>query len=174
MATVGSFLKLQRIVLPNFAANAALGTAAATVDVASSFTINQTAAGIAVTLPSPTTTTDMQMLYIQNIGTASITVGGVVIPASKYVEYTWNGTAWVAQADTSPAKFYVQQALTAGNNTITHNLALGTPKAVQVTVIEDVSGETVIPKIAGATMLTNSLVINVVAAVPLANITVVG
>jgi hypothetical protein len=172
--TIASFLKLQRIALVNFAANGALGTAAATVDLASSFTINQTTAGIALTLPAPTDATDMRVLYVQNIGTAAVTVGGTSIPASKYMEFTWTGTAWVATADTSPAKFYVQQALTAGNNTITHNLNLAVPKAVNVQVIEDVSGETVIPKIVGATMLANSIVLNVISAVPLANITIIG
>jgi hypothetical protein len=172
--TIGSFLKLQRVALVNFAANAALGTAAATVDIASAFTINQTTASIVVTLPAPTTTTDMQIIYIQNIGTVAITVGGSVIPASKYIAFTWNGTAWVAASDTSPAKFYVQQALIAGNNTITHNLNLVTPKAIEISIIEDVSGETVIVKAVGATMLTNSVVLNALAAVPLSNITIVG
>lgn len=172
--TIGSFLKLQRVALVNFAANAALGTAAATVDIASAFTINQTTASIVLTLPSPTTTTDMQIIYIQNIGTVSITVGGSIIPASKYITFTWNGTAWVAESDTSPAKFYVQQVLAAGNNTITHNLNLTTPKSLDIIITEDVSGEFVFGKMVGATMLTNSVVYNVIAAVPLSNITVLG
>ncbi len=56
-------------VLGNFAANGTIGTAAATVDVKTTFNINQTTANITLTLPSPTDTTAGRIIYINNIGT---------------------------------------------------------------------------------------------------------
>jgi hypothetical protein len=171
---IADSLKLQRIQLVNFAASGAIGTAAATVDIASSIAVAQTAAGVSLTLPNPTDTTDMRVLYVQNTGTASVTVGGTIIPAGKYMEFTYTGTAWVATADTSPNKFYVQQALVAGNNTITHNLNLAVPKAAQIMVRHATTGETILGRVTPASMTSNALVFNVVTPVTLVDIIILG
>lgn len=55
--------------LPNFAANGAIGTAVTTVDVKTTFNINQTTANITLTLPAPTDATAGRIIYINNIGT---------------------------------------------------------------------------------------------------------
>jgi hypothetical protein len=166
-------LILQKVAVPNLLVNGAIGTAATISNYTSAITINQTTAGISATIPAPTSA-DTTLLVVQNIGTVAITVAGTIIPIGKYTMFTWNGTTWVSNSDTSPSKFYVSQALIVGNNTITHNLNLATPKAVTVSIIEDATGQVVITKIPGVTMLTNSLVINSVTAVGVCNITIVG
>ena len=93
------------VALTNFAANAAIGTAAATVDIASVITINQTTAGIALTLPSPTQTQSGRLLIVGNIGTQSVTVGGQVINVSSGLPFVWTGAAWIALG-TAPADFW--------------------------------------------------------------------
>ena len=72
----------------------AIGTAAATVDVATAFDVNQTTAGQALTLPAPTNTASGRIVYINNIGSTSISMYGVTIANGNSAGYTWNGTAW--------------------------------------------------------------------------------
>ena len=76
----------------------AIGTAAATVDAFTSFTIAQTTAGQTFTIPSPTDTTAGRLIYIANIGTQSFTTGGVVISAGSTSSFMWNGSSWVSTA----------------------------------------------------------------------------
>lgn len=85
------------LALTNFAANAPIGTAAATVDIYTAININQTTASITLTLPSPTTATAGRIIKISNVGSAAFTVGGVTVGATQATEFFWNGTAWVAE-----------------------------------------------------------------------------
>jgi hypothetical protein len=74
-----------------------IGTAAATVDIATNFNINQTTAGQTLSLPNPTntTTTKGKVITINNVGTANFTIGGVTVPAGSYGSaFVWNGTVW--------------------------------------------------------------------------------
>ena len=71
-----------------------IGTAAATVDVATTFNVNQTTTGQTLTLPTPTDTTAGRIVYINNIGTANFTMSGVLITAGRAQGYIWTGTAW--------------------------------------------------------------------------------
>ncbi len=80
--------------LSNFASNGAIGTAAATVDTHTSFTINQTTANRTLTIPDPTDTTAGRILYIANIGTTGVTVGGTALAAGNNAMFFWNGSAW--------------------------------------------------------------------------------
>jgi hypothetical protein len=69
-------------------------------------------------------------------------------------------------------KFYVQQALANGVNSITHSFNLSTPKAIQVQVYNDATGTPVAFTLGSYTL--NGVSITVVGAVTLANIIITG
>ncbi|MDB5182188.1 MAG: exported protein of unknown function, partial [Candidatus Saccharibacteria bacterium] len=96
------------VALSNFTASAAIGTAAATVNVATAFTVNQTTASIILTLPSPTTTTAGRIVYVSNIGTASFTMYNVVVSPGTTATYLWNGTAWTSAGIDGSGANYIQ------------------------------------------------------------------
>jgi hypothetical protein len=78
-----------------------IGTAAATVDIKTTFNVNQTTAGQTLTLPNPTDTTSGRIVYINNVGSASFTMYGSVIASGKSNAFIWNGTAWVTSVSLS-------------------------------------------------------------------------
>jgi hypothetical protein len=82
------------IAISDLSTGGAIGTAAATVDAATSFTINQTTAGQALTLPAPTSTTAGRLVYVSNIGTTSFTMYGATIPVGQGRTFLWDGSAW--------------------------------------------------------------------------------
>ncbi|MDL2342273.1 MAG: hypothetical protein QFB87_04320, partial [Patescibacteria group bacterium] len=84
------------IAISDKAAGGAIGTAAATVDAATTFNINQTTSGQTLSLPSPTTTTAGRIAYVSNVGTTSFLLSGVTVQAATTQSFEWNGTAWVA------------------------------------------------------------------------------
>ncbi|MCW2763240.1 MAG: hypothetical protein JWR85_3441, partial [Marmoricola sp.] len=90
------------------AANAAIGTAAATVDGVTTFTINQTTANITLTMPNPTATTAGRIVYISNIGTASFTMYNVVVSPGNTATYLWNGSAWTSAGIDGSGANYIQ------------------------------------------------------------------
>ena len=71
-----------------------IGTAAATVDVNSSFNIAQSTSGQTITLPTPTVTSAGRMAYISNTGTASFVLLGQTISPGATFNAIYNGTAW--------------------------------------------------------------------------------
>ena len=79
----------------------AIGTAAATVDGATTFNISQTTAGQALTLPTPTNATAGRVVYINNVGSASFTMYGTTIGTSGSNAFIWNGTAWITTVSLS-------------------------------------------------------------------------
>jgi hypothetical protein len=88
-------------------------TAAQSVDIYTSFTINQTTAGQTITLPSPTSTTAGRLIYIANIGSASFGLLGSNLNAGSTATLLWNGTAWTfAGADGTS----INNQKTAGQN----------------------------------------------------------
>lgn len=86
---------LRAIALTNFTANGAIGTAPATVDVASTLNIPQTTAGITLTIPAPTIGVAGRMLLVNNTGNTNVTVGGKVIAPATGILYSWSGAAWI-------------------------------------------------------------------------------
>jgi len=74
------------------------GSAASTVDKFTSFTVNQTTSGQTLTLASPSDTTAGRTIYVANIGSTSVTVGGVTIPNGSTAAFFWNGTTWTSTA----------------------------------------------------------------------------
>jgi hypothetical protein len=95
LTNAGSTLNTS-VAISDKATGGAIGTAAATVDAATSFTVNQTTAGQTLSLPAPTSATAGRIAYVANIGTTSFTMHGVVIAAGQAQLYIWNGSAWVA------------------------------------------------------------------------------
>jgi len=71
-----------------------IGTKEATVDIYTSINLNQTTAGQTLSLPAPTNPTAGRMLQVNNIGTASVTIGTITIDAQQTAEFVWNGTQW--------------------------------------------------------------------------------
>ena len=73
-----------------------IGTAAATVDIYTNFTIAQTTAGQTVTIPAPTVTTTGRIIYLTNVGSAGYTIGGSVASPGTTMAFIWNSvtSAW--------------------------------------------------------------------------------
>jgi hypothetical protein len=84
-----------------------LGTAAATVDIYTAFTINQTTANQTITVPTPTigaAASTGRIIYISNIGTTNFTLltGGATMNPGSTATLVFNGSAWTfAGADSS-------------------------------------------------------------------------
>lgn len=135
MAFINDNFKTATIALSNFAANGALGTAATTVDITSTFVITQTTAGISLTLPTPTDATAGDRLVVIN-GTASttgITVAGVPLAIGEQAIFTWSGTAWITNdGGRNMGTSILVASIPVGNSLVTHNLALPTGTFSQV------------------------------------------
>lgn len=80
--------------ITNLATGGNIGTAATTVDIKTTFNINQTTANQIITLPSPTDTTAGRIVYVNNIGTVGFTILGSRVEAGQTSQFIWNGTAW--------------------------------------------------------------------------------
>lgn len=99
---------LRQTTLANFAANAVIGTAAATVDPFSTIAIPQTTAGITLTIPNPTNAQAGRRLIVENTGTTPVTVGGLLILNGQGAGFAWSGTAWIPYANGSAQDFWRQ------------------------------------------------------------------
>jgi len=82
--------------------------ASTTVDVASSFTINQTTASQTITLPDPTVATAGRIVYVSNIGSQNFTMYGVVIAPNNTSSFYYNGTQWTSAGIDGSGTNYVQ------------------------------------------------------------------
>jgi hypothetical protein len=77
----------------------ALGTAAATVDIYTAFTVNQSTASQTITIPTPTGAAGIvtgRVIYISNIGSVSFTLltGGATMNPASTATLVYNGSAW--------------------------------------------------------------------------------
>ena len=101
-ATLNSTLALN-----NFSSGGSIGSAASTVDIYTSISVNQTTASQTLTIPSPTASTNYgRLLYLSNIGSASFTLGSATISAGTTATLVWSnsngGASWqFAGADAS-------------------------------------------------------------------------
>lgn len=78
-----------------FAADGSIGSAASTVDVATTINLSASTTGVDLTLASPTSATAGRILYLNNTGANSLTVEGNPIASGKSASFIWNGTDWV-------------------------------------------------------------------------------
>ncbi len=135
MAFINDNFKTTNIALPNFTANAVLGTAITTVDIASTFVITQTTAGITLTLPTPTDTIAGDRLIVINSSTSTngITVAGVPLAISEQAMFTWSGTEWITNdGGRNMGTSVLVASIPVGNSLVTHDLALPTGKFSRV------------------------------------------
>jgi hypothetical protein len=86
--------RLRVIPIGNLAGGGAIGTAAATVDLAPTFNVNQTTAGQALSLPNPTNTAAGLWVTVNNVGSQSFTLLGATVAAGAGVSAQWTGAAW--------------------------------------------------------------------------------
>jgi fibronectin-binding autotransporter adhesin len=133
---------LTALALGNFATGGTIGSAATTVDVATSFNINQTTAGQTLTMPVPTTSTAGRIIYINNVGTASFVIGGVTLPAGASSSFEWNGAAWTVLDATLAGS-----GLTQSGNTI--NSAAATTVVNDTNIQGSISGNALTLSFAG-------------------------
>jgi hypothetical protein len=117
--------------LGNVAAGA-IGTAAATVDRYSAFSVTQTVAAVC-TLPAPTGAPAHQVVKVSNkaAATAAITLYGVAIAPGRHAEFVWDGATWNPETIPKSVAAFTQVVAFAANTglIITHNLALANPQA---------------------------------------------
>ncbi|MCA9324102.1 hypothetical protein KC992_03280 [Candidatus Saccharibacteria bacterium] len=90
---------LSAMTISNLATGGAIGTAASTVDIATTFNVNQTTANQTISLPSPTTTTAGRIAYVNSVGTVGFTISGQRLEAGQSRQYIWNGSAWTVVGD---------------------------------------------------------------------------
>jgi hypothetical protein len=82
------------LVISNKASGGAIGTAAATVDVASLFNVNQTTASQTLTVPNLTNTTNGKTIHINNVGSTAFTLLSKTIEPGTGILLRWTGSAW--------------------------------------------------------------------------------
>jgi hypothetical protein len=159
--------RLATLVIANNPTGGVIGTAATTVDVASAFNINQTTAAQALTLPTPTIADAGLLVKVTNVGTVSYTLNGVAMPINATTEFVWNGAAYVVDPNIgrNAGAVVVAPTLTAGNNTVTHNLNLpaGSFSSLDFTARNSTGQEVAVRRVT-ASDTANSMVINVVSA----------
>lgn len=105
--------------LGDFPAGGVIGTAASTVDVATSFAIAQTTSGQALSLPDPTNTTAGRTVFVLNTGTASFNMHSVTILNGYGQIFIWNGTSWILGASGGSAGTISLQGAYDGGNILT-------------------------------------------------------
>jgi Collagen triple helix repeat (20 copies)/Chaperone of endosialidase len=101
----------------NLATGGSIGSAATTVDVGTNFNINQTTAGQALTIPSPTNTTATKgkVITITNIGTVDFTIGiNTIKTGGKSTAFVWSGTSWNYVTDGASASASTATTITYG------------------------------------------------------------
>jgi hypothetical protein len=98
------------ITIANLPTGGNIGTAAATVDIATTFNVNQTTSLQTLSIPAPTVTTAGRIIYVSNVGSVSFTMNGVLISPSNTAIFQWNGSTWTsAGIDGSGTNFIQNQ-----------------------------------------------------------------
>jgi Chaperone of endosialidase len=145
------------------ATGGAIGTAATTVDIATNFNVNQTTASQTLTIPSPTntTTTKGKIVTLNNIGTASFTMGTVAVPAGSYGSaFVWTGITWNpinAASNVAGATFSASKSSTStsGLTTVAGNTTTLQPTSARLPL----SGAGIDTNASGVTVGANSITI---------------
>ena len=83
------------VAVTNKATGGSIGTAAATVDIATMITVNQTTASQTLTLPAPTNATPGLIIPVANVGSQAFTLYTRSVAASNIPSwFWWDGSAW--------------------------------------------------------------------------------
>ena len=156
-------LKLGTLIIANLATGGPIGTASATVDIASSFAVNQTTAGQAITLPVPTNAIAGDQIRVVGVGTASFTVLGKTVAPGTFTDVFWTGSSYAVDADSgrNQGATITVAALTAGNNTITHNLSMPVGSFSSINMdVRDANGSNINLRRVIASDTTNAIVVS--------------
>jgi len=94
LASIGAPFVLAVLAVANLPTGGPLGTAAATVDIYSSFDVNQTTAAQSISIPSPTNTTTGREVSVSNVGSQSFTMLGATVAVGTSLRAKWTGAAW--------------------------------------------------------------------------------
>lgn len=81
--------------IPNKPTGGDIESAANSVNIGTTFSVNQTTTGQTLTLPYPYPATAGIMVKISNSGTAAFTMYNTTIPSSKFAEFMWTGSTWI-------------------------------------------------------------------------------
>lgn len=106
------------LTLSNFTANGVLGPSSTTVDKTSSIAINQTLAGITVSIPIPTLNQSGQLLFVANIGTQSITLDTTAIASKKMAVFLLVAGVWYPIAASGGGTATNEDFWRSGNGTV--------------------------------------------------------
>lgn len=93
----GSTIDTYRV-FTNIATGGNIATAAASIDIGSTFAISQSSPTQILSLPNPTDTTAGRLVKVANIGNTDFIMYGIKITPNTFVEYLWNGTNWMSTA----------------------------------------------------------------------------
>lgn len=136
-----------RVNLSNFTANGAIGTAAATVDVATVLTFTQATPAITVTVPSPTNLTAHKTIVLENLSVStqvvsvSLASGTVQLLPGQTREMQWNGSTWSLIGQSPVISDYCQ--LRAITGSYTTNVAVN--EHFKFAVVNNSAGSGIIP-----------------------------
>ena len=116
-----SFLDDNVVTIANLASGGSIGTAATTVDVASSINVDQTTAGQSLTIPNPTNTAAGKTAFpLFNIGSTSFIVLSTTLQPGSGILVEWTGAAYAVIGTSSGAT----NVTVAGGKTFTVNNTL--------------------------------------------------
>ncbi len=105
-------------VISNKVSGGSIGSAASTVDVLTLFNLNQTTAGQTLTVPDLTAATKGKIIYINNTGSASLTLSpGGILAVGAGVILRWDGVQWSVCSPDVGGSQTLAQVLTSGNKT---------------------------------------------------------
>jgi hypothetical protein len=165
--TNDDIFKTATLPLANFATAGAIGTAATTVDIASSFVITQTTAGIALTIPNPTNANagDRLLIGSSSTSTATVSVAGVTLIPGEFSQWLWSGAAWLfADGGRNAGASISVATIPAGNLLVTHNLNMPTGTFSQVIYqCHNAIGNQVVLRRNKANDTANAMAFNVIA-----------
>jgi len=111
------------MIIADLPAGGAIGTAATTVDLYSSFSIGQTTAGQTITLPAPSVTSSGHVAYVTNAGSTSFSFYGLTVGSGTSAEVIWDATlaSWTLLGSAAGASACTTSGCTftsTGTNTI--------------------------------------------------------
>ncbi|MBU0535301.1 tail fiber domain-containing protein [Patescibacteria group bacterium] len=96
-----------------------IGTAAATVDIYTSFNLSQATAGQTITLPDPTNTTAGRLVYLSNTGSATFTFYNSTVKVGDTTAAIWDSDSWNLAGGGGLAQGTVDNATLRWNNSTT-------------------------------------------------------
>jgi len=131
---VGGTLSLATRTVANLPAGGDIGTAANTVDAASSFYSYQTTPDQTLTLPTPTATYYSRIVYMSNTGYVPFTFYGLVVPVGQSALAIWSSTSWkLVGAPTPPVAACANTGCTFTGTSANIITTSGTTSALSIT-----------------------------------------